>query len=116
MLIVSLMCLLGVGVGAAAGTTASVRPASFVATCAYDDLAVDETMVLFYHDDDATDDIPNSASLVASGFETPNAAYIGNAWLKDEHLVSVKMCLEESKTGGTCDNDGHAVSLQAMCC
>lgn len=83
-----------------------IMPKLFSQTCVRGSLAPDEHVLVFYHDDDGVDDIPNTAEEIARGFQSPNAAFVGNEHLKKLQITGVRMCLEESHAP-----DGHCKSI-----
>lgn len=70
-------------------------------------LPLDENIVLFYHDGETTDDIPNSPTEVGAGFENANARFVGNAALAElaapMNLTSARVCLERHNGPGDCE-------------
>jgi hypothetical protein len=68
-----------------------------------------EELVLFYHDEDEIDDIPSEGRVIAEGFDTPNAFYVGNdraAALGIDHL---RVCYETVRNG-KCQQKCHEVA------
>ena len=80
----------------------TVYPSNGIESCAYDTLKEFEHVVVMYYDDDTVDDIPNNENDVLTGFNTGNAAYIGNTELLMSNLIGVKMCLEATYDSETC--------------
>jgi hypothetical protein len=70
-------------------------PGLTVQSCAYDDLDDNQYVVLMYFDDDDTDDIPNTAADIIPGFQTDNAAYIGNEAVAALEITGVRFCVED---------------------
>jgi len=78
-----------------------IMPRYFDRTCVRGSLGPGEQVLLFYHDDDMVDDIPNTAEEIAAGFQNDNAAFVGNRRLQSMRLTGVRMCLEESHAPGS---------------
>ena len=53
---------------------------------------------LFYRDDDAADDVPNSEVEVARGFANRNAYFVGNLALSELQIDRAELCVEDEAT------------------
>ena len=56
--------------------------------------STDEFAIFSYHDDDNTNDIPDTEAAIGSGFSNANAFFIGNDQLRKSELTGLKLCIE----------------------